>query len=516
MRSVIKFAALILCCFAYSLPAWGQIHVPGPGEGYQVSPSNDSHQDAPSGYEGRTDSASQTAVGNTPATAGKTITSHFTFGNQVKTCPDADGKIEGTGLFSISIDYSDSQRNAHQQIEVRANAKYKGQVADNALVEGPVIADVDYSYTSSGRTRESNGALTTPTASNVPQHITVPVLVSPNMMGSPDFGAFSGGDPTAGHYAEAVITAQMLSYWAGIYFSIAELKWLQGQCAEVVFSPPSYTLQPPLGTQATVKAEVKTKGGATTRGLFKDVAALTGGSVEVIGGPSDVGYPIKFIYTAPAKKVAKAGFQVKATSRAGAAIAEWDTGLGTGWSGQISCTQTWSGDAGGDEAQSWSNYQVARLTITVKDGVGTGAGYFEQKNTASNRKPVANYGNPKKPSWVDNGSSSSEGTASGESKATVEVTLDKSKGTYWISAGVNPTSSPLGKLRSTVCIPNRGCTESDSPLRMPECLPGIAGKFSDPNQLHGELNDHKTGMGRLHNGTYAYEAMWDLARSGSK
>src|SRR5436305_6367744 len=151
MRSVIKFAALILCCFAYSLPAWGQIHVPGPGEGYQVSPSNDSHQDAPSGYEGRTDSASQTAVGNTPATTGKTIKSHFTFANQVKTCPAADGKIEGTGLFSISIDYSDAQGNT-QHIEVRANAKYKCQVADNALVEGPVNADIDYSYASSGRT----------------------------------------------------------------------------------------------------------------------------------------------------------------------------------------------------------------------------------------------------------------------------------------------------------------------------------------------------------------------------
>jgi hypothetical protein len=510
-----KLAVVILGCFLYSLPGWGQVRVPGPGEGYEVSPSNDTHQNAPSGYEGRTDSASQTAVGNTPATAGKTITSHFTFGNQVKSCPDADGKIEGTGLFSISIDYSDAQGNT-QHVEVRANAKYKGQVADNALVEGPVNADIDYSYTLSGRTRESNGAMTTPAGSNVRQHITLPVLVSPNMMGSPDFGAFSGGDPTAGHYAEAVITAQMLSYWGGVYFSIAESKWLQGQCAEVVFTPPSYTLQPPLGTQATVKADVKTKGGATTRGLFKKVTALTGGSVQVIGGPSDVGYPIKFIYTAPDKKVAKAGFQVKATSRAGAAISEWNTGLGTGWSGQITCTQTWSGDAGGDQAQTWSNYKVARLTITVKDGVGTGSGYFETKSTASNKRPVANYANPKNPSWADDGSSSSEGTASGESKATVEVTLDKSKGTYWISAGVNPTSSPLGKLHSTVCIPNRGCTESDSPLGMPECLPGIAGNFSDPNQLHGELNDHKTGMGRLHNGTYTYEAMWDLARTGSK
>lgn len=452
MSSVMKLAVVILCWFAYSLSAWGQVHVPGNDDGYLIKDAKNSHQDAPSGYEGRTDSSSQTAVGNTPATTAKTIKSHFSFGNQVKTCPDADGKFKGTGLFSISIDYSDAQGNA-QHIEVKANAKYKGQVADNALVEGPVNADIDYSYTLSGRTRENNGAITTPAGSNVQQHITLPVLVSPNMMGSPDFGAFSGGDPTAGHYAEAVITAQMLSYWGGVYFSIAEIKWLQGQCAEVVFSPPSYTLQPPLGGQATVKAEVKTKGGATTRGIFK-VAALAGGGVEVIGGSSDVGYPIRFIYTAPNKKVANAGFHVKATSRAGVAAGDWKTGLGTGWSGLISCTQIWAGDAGGNEAQSWSNSQAVHVTISVKDGLGVGTGYFEQKNMASNRRPVANYGNPKKPSYVDDDSSSSEGTAFAESKGTVEVTLDKFSGTYSTSPALIP--SPFGRWKTVL---NRLCAE---------------------------------------------------------
>jgi hypothetical protein len=512
-----KCAVFILCWLVYSLPAWGQVRIPGKDEGYDIKDANSSHQDAPSSYEGRTDYDSQTAVGNKPETTGKTIKSHFTFGNQVKTCPDADGTVEGTGVFSISVDYSDTKSNTQQHFEVKANAKYKGQVADNAMLEGPVMAEVDYSYTLSGGTRESNGLMTTPSAFNVPQHISLPVLVSPKMMGAPDFGAFSGGDPTKGHYAEALITAEMLSYWGGVYFSIAESKWLQGQCADVIFSPPSYTLQPPLGAQATVKAEVKTKAGAITRGFF-EVEVLPGsGSVEAIGGRSDVGYPIKFTYTAPVNKVANAGFRVKATSRAGAAAGEWKTGLGTGWSGQISCTQTWSGDAGGDKAQSWSNYQVTRLTITVKDGVGTGTGYFEQKNMASNRRPVANYADPKNPSYVDDGSSSSEGSALGESKGTVEVTLNKSNGTYSINPSLTPASpAAMGQLRSTVCIPNRGCTEHDSPLGMPACLPGLGGEFSDPNQLQGELKDHKTGLGRIHNGTYTYEANWNLARSGSK
>jgi len=110
---------------------------------------------------------------------------------------------------------------------------------------------------------------------------------------------------------------------------------------------------------------------------------------------------------------------------------------------------------------------------------------------------VANYGNPKKPSCADDGSSSSEGTAFGESRCTVEVTLDKFSGTYSIGPALTPSPPAGGKLYSTVCVPNQGCTEHDSPLRMPSCLPGISGKFTDPNQLHGELNDHKTGLGRI-------------------
>jgi hypothetical protein len=48
------------------------------------------------------------------------------------------------------------------------------------------------------------------------------------------------------------------------------------------------------------------------------------------------------------------------------------------------------------------------------------------------------------------------------------------------------------------------------------CFPGeMGGKFTDTNQLHGEIYDAKDGIGNMHNGKYVYTVRWDLARSGS-
>ena len=50
---------------------------------------------------------------------------------------------------------------------------------------------------------------------------------------------------------------------------------------------------------------------------------------------------------------------------------------------------------------------------------------------------MANYADPRHPNFVDDGSRSTEGTASEESKATVNVTINKSDfGTYSISGAL--------------------------------------------------------------------------------
>jgi hypothetical protein len=206
------FTAVCLCLLAlpiHSRAANGPIRIPGPGEGDQIT-KNESSRSAPSGYEGRTDTSTLTAVGNTPATTGKRIVARFELGNQVKTRPAADGTAEGKGVFSMSLDYTD---------------------------------------------RPANGGGST-------LHIemnTIPFNVSRDLT-PPSLGAFSGGDPTQGKYAEAFGAGTALVYWAGVYYSVAQTKWRQDNtCVNVEFTPPSYTVRLVPGATTRVNAEVKTK-----------------------------------------------------------------------------------------------------------------------------------------------------------------------------------------------------------------------------------------------------------------
>jgi hypothetical protein len=118
-----------------------RVAIPKDGDGHQIT-RTESSEAAPAGFEGRTDISRIKAVGNTPATAGKTVTATLTLGNQVKTCPKADGTAQGEGIFSIVVDsineLADGTSPTH--VEMRAKAKCKGQVADDAYLDDPVNA----------------------------------------------------------------------------------------------------------------------------------------------------------------------------------------------------------------------------------------------------------------------------------------------------------------------------------------------------------------------------------------
>jgi hypothetical protein len=517
---------LLLSTFSlvFSFPAFcqGPIHIPGPGEGYQISPSNDTHQDPPPGYEGRTDYSSRTAIGNTPATNGKKVVSHFTFGNLVQTCPDADGTVEGTGQFLVSIEYSDTQptRTTTQHLEVSAQAKYKGQVGDNALLTGPVKAEIDYSYTSSGRTRESNGAITTPSPTNIQQHITIPFTVAG--LRSPDIGAFSGGDPTQGHYADAVMVGTALTYWAGIYYGVAQIKWYGGesssggismsggQCAHIAFDPPSYTLQPPLGTQVKVKAMVQTRAGKNVKANFLEaVAPRNAGSVTPGGGASDAGRPIEFTYMAPAQPIKRAGFHAAATSRAGVATGEWLTGLGSGWSGEITYVLNQHDQQPETDMGGFSTEESMQFTVNVKDGVGTATSHADKKSNSISRQKALRGGAI---TLITIATETANGSADGSSPAQVQVNIDRNKGTYSITPSWLPAT---GKLHHISC--QRGvCEASDQPYgATPTMYTGIDGKLSDPNHLSGSKTD-QSQLGSRGTGRRTWTVTWNLARSGSK
>src|SRR5262249_15065150 len=146
------------------------------------------------------------------------------------------------------------------------NAKYKGQVSDDGFLHDEVKAEIDYTYTQSGAIRDPSGAIATPAVSNVTQHITISFRVAAGLTAAPTLGAFEGGDPTQGHYAEAYGVGMALTYWAGVYYSIAQTRWQQdGTCVKVVFDPPSNTAQLVPGGKVTVKAEVQTKGGESVK-----------------------------------------------------------------------------------------------------------------------------------------------------------------------------------------------------------------------------------------------------------
>lgn len=503
-----------------ALGSWAiaQVQIPGPGQGYEITKS-DSSQPAPSGYEGRTDASMQTAVGNTPATAGKSIITHFTLGNQIKTCPQLDGTAEGTGVFSISLDSTDAQENGTTKghIEMRANAKYKGQVGDDGFLQGPVNAEIDYSYTQTGSYRDKSGAIANTTPSEMEQHITIPILVSKGL-NAPDFGAFAGGDPTQGHYSEALGAGMALAYWAGVYYGVAETKWLQGHCVDIVFNPPAHTLQPVLGGQTTVTAELKTKGGESVKAQFQGAHVYSGGGfVSTLVGVSDVGAPAKFVYTAPAKKVQSAGFGVSATSRAGVPVeGEWRTGLGTGWSGQITCTREFKGDEGQNELQTWSNSGAARMVITVKDGVGDVSTHREMKSVAINRRKALRGGAMV---LLPDTSFMAEGSADDTGAVGLRVTIDKATGKYSISltdAGKVPAPSTpnTAMMHGVECTEDR-CTPVDTPIGVDTGFNGASGTFDDPNHVKGSKSEVKTEIGRAHNGTMTWTLDWNLARQGT-
>ncbi len=329
-------------------------------------------------------------------------------------------------------------------------------------------------------------------------------------MDTPNFGTLTGGDPTQGHYAEAFGAGTALAFWGGFYYSVAETEWLDGKCVQIYFNPPSYTKQPVLGGQTTVNVELKTKGGESVKANFPKAAA-SAGSVDPMSASSDPGSPAKFTYTAPNKKVTSAGFTVSAISHAGAANGRWDTGLGTDWRGQITCSRVLKGDEGSNDLQQWSNSETTRMSIDLGDkGHRTVTTYGEQKGLAINKQKALRGGAIV---LIDDTSATDEGSVSDSSPAMLEVDINKAQGTYSIKAG-STTPMKFSKMHSVSCVKDR-CRSEDLPFGVEGCVPLIGGKLVDLNHLSGSQTDVKSGLGRARNGTLTNTLTWNLARTGT-
>src|SRR6266849_2306247 len=183
MRRVFRAVLAAICFVVFSLASWGQQEVfnaAKDGSGYWLTNKTDNKVKAPAGYVGDTDKSTQTYTGYTPPTAGRVFLMKMTLGNQIKICPKADGTSEGEGEFSFSLKYSDEQGNAGQ-MTMDAKAKYKGKVGDDALLDGPVKADIGYTFSQSGSFPDKSGAIFSPPAINVQQHVTMDVTVMSGM-----------------------------------------------------------------------------------------------------------------------------------------------------------------------------------------------------------------------------------------------------------------------------------------------------------------------------------------------
>ena len=516
LRSTAISVLVALSLVVAPLQSWGTdgpMQFPGPDEGYTITPM-ETHQMAPEGYEGATDILTETAVGDSPYTQGKRYVIHFTISNRIQTCPDADGTVAGEGTFSVSYDSTEAEADGttHGHIESVAKAKYKGQVGDDARIQNPVNADIDYSYVESGTFRGKNGAIATTANKDSQQHITIPILVAikkGDMM--PSFGDFKGGDPTEGHLDSAFAVGLALAFWAGFYYSVAETKWTQANtCVQASFNPPSHTLKLVLGGQMKVDTEVKTKAGVRVKAQYPDVTA-TFGTAEAMQAYSDVGQPMKVTYTAPDKKPPsslgyKPGFVVSATSRAGVAQGVWEAGLGTNWSGQITCEQINSGDQASSAWAAEDNSAATRITIYVTDGKAEAVGYSENKSMRWARQPKASGG-----SILDH-SDNSSASLSDASPAEFHVTIDKASGTYSIQVGAS--FKKVGTQHFVSCS-RETCSSHDSPFYVEGILRGIDEKLDDPNHLHGSKYEAHRNTGSTGKGTMTWTMSWDLARQGT-
>jgi hypothetical protein len=508
--------------FLCPLQSWGQaapIRFPKASDGYTITPSNTRSEKAPEGYAGRTDEETLTAVGNTPATMGKTFVARFMLANKIKVCPAADGTTEGTGVFSLSLDYTDVQPSGTNRlhIEMKTDGRYKGEVGDDAWLINPVQAEIDYSYIVSGSIRDPSGALATPAGSNATQHITIPFTVGRDVS-APTVGAFSGGDPTGGGYSQAVIAANALLYWAGVYYSEAQTEWRgRSRCVDAVFNPPSYTTRIVPGGQTTVKAEVKTKTGETVRARFFDARpragfdgrSVSGVSVTPTEGTSDVGAPITFTFTAPTARASSTGFSVSATSRAGITTGDWDAGLGTDWRGQISLLTTNTGDAGVNELQTWSNTSATQITVKIDERAGWAYGHTEVHLMGVRRQRALRGGAI---TLILDSSDVTDGTLDEVVPARVEVVYPSS-GTYAIQ--VHAAFKKEGQSHTQSCNRNTGCRASQQQLLMGATLGAMTGTVDDPNHLQGSKTETRTGSGYQGTGTITTTITWDLAREGT-
>jgi hypothetical protein len=175
-----------------------------------------------------------------------------------------------------------------------------------------------------------------------------------------------------------------------------------------------------------------------------------------------------------------------------------------------------TGEPYSDQQRTVSGYSVTRMTYDLKDGAGTVTGYAEVNAMQTDRNPVVQGGAV---AYRFASSASENGTFEDTSDARVDVQYYPN-GTYSLTLG---GSRPLafGKRRVASCRRESDgtieCTDRDFQLGIQSCLPpgGISGTGSDPNQVHGSINEVKSKLDHGRTVTDTWNVTWNLVRQGT-
>lgn len=259
--------------------------------------------------------------------------------------------------------------------------------------------------------------------------------------------------------------------------------------------PEKLTNPVPVMKQAEVRFSVSAKAVSLSQDLIDAGGVASGGPISML-----VGGPVEMLLRS----------QMHLSKRLLIPVKDWESDDGN-WRGHIDCTNTHSGDQGQNDLQTWSFSQDLRVSYDIRSGGGIAYGSAGLKSLAINKQKALRGGAI---ILIDDTSDTTEGNASDNAPATLQVDINEAQQTYSIKAGATFPMWP-SRTHWASCIKGK-CTNQDLPFGIGSCPTSlIVGKLDDPNHLHGSQSDVETGLGRGRNGTQTYTVTWDLERTGS-
>jgi hypothetical protein len=264
-------------------------------------------QPAPPGWVGQKTIDRERRVSNTDATRGTEATYTLTFGGFTRSCPMADGVVDGNFEYALTSEVRTVPGGALQSRHSRhLVAQLRGEVGPDARL---IRIELTGSWTI--ETRE---------AGMPPSMQTVPVRqpVRPSA-GNPDWPAMESAIRQTGDLSVATVIL-----WAGEFYAAAELNWIkENECVEFAFDPPSDQRSLAPNESAQVRVELRTKaGGLPVPWETPEVRAIDGvGTVSPRPARAPAG-TATLTYTASSQPRRGHGIQLFTTSRAGVAGGE--------------------------------------------------------------------------------------------------------------------------------------------------------------------------------------------------